>query len=174
MFRRVFSGTILGLISILSIATSSQASSNEPVTVDVYGASYSVELDYDATTQVLQNQPWWGNQKLASELCEALVYEGEAIASVGFRNIEIDNENYIEAYLVMPNTTCSGPVIISLEDIGRMTGGTFFVVSGNVCFTDNPATVLNAQNNKSHSLHWMYQQASKVNCAYFNGSILDQ
>ena len=171
MPRRVFTGTALGFITVLAMATTSRASSNEPVTVDVYGSSYRVELDHEATAQRLQNQPWWGNKKLASGLCEALVHEGEEIASVGFNSVEIDDENYIEAYLVMPNTTCSGPVVIAPEDIGHMTGGTFFVLSGNVCFTSNPAA-LHAQIHKNHAPHRLYQQASAINCGYFNHSIL--
>lgn len=171
MLRRVFTGITLGVISTLTMAAAGQASSNGPVTVDVYGSSYQVELDHEATAQILQNQPWWGNKELAGELCEALVHEGEAIASVGFNSVEINDENYIEAYLVMPNTTCSGPVVIAPEDIGHMAGGTFFVISGNVCFTET-SDIFNAQVDKNRSPHRLYQQASAVNCGYFNHSIL--
>ena len=175
MLEKLFTGTAIGFIALLALVKSTYASPSEPVTVDVYGSSYSVELDHDATDQVLRNQPWWGNKTLAGELCEALVHEGEDIASVGFNIMEISGEDYIEAYLVMPLATCSGPVLISQEDIGQMTGGTFFVVSGNVCFTSNSET-LSAQLRKNHPLsQHLYitpQNVSVLNCGYFNNSIL--
>ncbi|MEL7508976.1 MAG: hypothetical protein AAFU84_04695 [Cyanobacteria bacterium J06633_23] len=169
MLRRLFTGTVLGYVSLFALATSGHASSAEPVTVDVYGSSYSVELEHEATDQVLRNQPWWGNKELASELCEALVYEGDDIASVGFNTMEINGEAYIEAYLVMPLATCSGPVVISQADIGHMTGGTFFVVSGNVCLTSSTDT-LSAQIDKTQDPY--LTPVSVLNCGYFNHSIL--
>ena len=171
MFRRLFTGTTVGFISLMTLAASSSASPSEPVTVDVYGSSYSVELEYEATAQVLQNQPWWGNKQLASELCEALVYQGSEVASVGFNTVEINDEDYIEAYLVMPHATCSGPVVIAPEDIGRMTGGTFFVTTGNFCLT-NTENDLTAQLTKENALPLQYQNISIINCGYFNNSIL--
>ena len=167
MFERLFRGTVISYVSLLVLATSSSASPAKSVTVDVYGSSYSVELEHEATDRMLRNQPWWGNKELASELCEALVYEGEDIASVGFDTLEISGENYIEAYLVMPSTICSGPVLISQEDIGRMDGGTFFVVSGNVCVTSADGD-LNAQADSEQQLFSIYQNISSVNCGYFN------
>lgn len=171
MLRRLFTGTTAGFISLMALATSSSASPNEPVTVDVYGASYSVELEYEATAQVLQKQPWWGNKRLASELCEALVYQGEEIASVGFNTLDINGEDYIEAYLVMPLSTCNGPVVIAPEDIGQMTGGTFFVTTGNGCLT-NTIGELNAQIAKENALPLQHETISIINCGYFNNSIL--
>ena len=167
MFGRLFTGTTISYISLFVLAMVSHASPTESVTVDVYGSSYSVELDYEATDQILRNQPWWGNKQLASELCEALVYEGEDIASVGFNTLEISGENYIEAYLVMPPAICSGPVLIEQEDIGQMTGGTFFVVSGNVCLTSIEES-LNAQVDNNQGAFSIYQNISSVNCDYFN------
>ncbi len=171
MLRRLFTGTAIGLVSLFILAKSSNASPNEPVTVDVYGSSYSVELDHEATDQVLRNQPWWGNKQLANELCEALVYEGDDIASVGFNTMEIGGEDYIEAYLVMPLSTCTGPVLISQEDIGQMTGGTFFVVSGNVCLTST-AEILSSHLSKNQNPYLTPQTVSVLNCGYFNNSIL--
>ncbi|MEO0432212.1 MAG: hypothetical protein AAF151_11015 [Cyanobacteria bacterium J06656_5] len=169
MFGRLFTGTILGYVSLLALATPGHASSTEPVTVDVYGSSYSVELEHEATDRVLRNQPWWGNKELASELCEALVYEGDEIASVGFNTMEINGEDYIEAYLVMPLTTCSGPVVISQADIGHMTGGTFFVVAGNVCLTSS-TDILSAQIDKNQAPYLTL--VSVLNCGYVDHSIL--
>ena len=171
MFRSLFTGTAIGLVSLLTLATSGNASSDEPVTVDVYGSSYSVELDHEATDQVLRHQPWWGNKQLAHELCEALVHEGEDIASVGFNTMEIGGEDYIKAYLVMPLATCTGPVLISQEDIGQMTGGTFFVVSGNVCLTST-SEFLSSHLSKSQNPYLTPQEVSVLNCGYFNNSIL--
>lgn len=171
MLKRLFTGTALGLASLVVSMSSSYASPSAPVTVDVYGSSYSVELDSEATGQVLRNQPWWGNKQLASELCEALVYQGEDIASVGYNTMEIGGDDYIEAYLVMPLATCSGPVLISQEDIGQMTGGTFFVVSGNVCLTRNTDD-LNSQLYKLKTPYLTPQNVSILNCGYFNHSIL--
>ncbi|MBT9315673.1 hypothetical protein [Leptothoe spongobia] len=170
MIGRLFTGTILGYISLLALTASSHAST-EPVTVDVYGSSYSVELDHEVTDRDLRNQPWWGNKELASELCEALVYQGDEIASIGFNKLEINGEDYIEAYLVMPLTTCSGPVVIAPADIGQMTGGTFFVISGNVCLT-NTTDSLSAQVQKNQTSQPILQNVSMLNCHYFNDFIL--
>ena len=176
MFGRLFRGTAASYVSLFALATISYASPlesapSESLTVDVYGSSYSVELDHEATDRVLRNQPWWGNKELASELCEALVYEGEDIASVGFNTLEISGENFIEAYLVMPPAICSGPVLLSQDDIGEMTGGTFFVVSGNVCLT-SAAESLSALGDKNQGLFPIYQNFSSMNCGYFNTPIL--
>ena len=171
MLGRLFTGTTLGFISLLALASSSYGSSNEPVTVDVYGSSYSVELDHEATDQILRNQPWWGNKEFASELCEALVYQGEDIASVGYNTMEVRSQDYIEAYLVMPLATCTGPVLIAPEDIGQMTSGTFFVISGNVCLTSTTDT-FSAQMHKQQHPYWMPQTVSVINCGYSNNSIL--
>ncbi|NEQ50871.1 MAG: hypothetical protein F6K11_12175 [Leptolyngbya sp. SIO3F4] len=170
MLGRLFTGTVLGYFSLLALTLSSHAST-EPVTVDVYGSSYSVELDHQATDQVLRNQPWWGNKALASELCEALVYQEGDIASVGYNVTEIRGIDYIEAYLVMPLATCTGPVVISQEDIGRMTGGTFFVVSGDICLTSH-ADSLHSQVQKNQTSHLIPQNVSVLNCNYFNNTIL--
>ena len=171
MLGRLFTSTTVGFFSLSMLTGASYASSSEPVTVDVYGSSYSVELDHEATDQVLRNQPWWGNKALASELCEALVYEEGDIASVGFNTTEISGKDYIEAYLVMPLATCSGPILVSQEDIGQMTGGTFFVISGDVCLTST-ADVLSAQIRKNQNLSPVYQPVTTLNCGYFNHSIL--
>lgn len=171
MFARLFTGTAIVYVSLLTMATTSYASPSEPVTVDVYGSSYNVELDHEATDQVLRNQPWWGNKQLASELCEALVYQGDDVASVGFNTMEINGEDYIEAYLVMPLATCSGPVVISQADIGQMAGGTFVVVSGNICLTSATDT-LSAYANKDDNPELIYQTISAFNCNYFDNSIL--
>lgn len=174
MLEKLFIGTTLGFVSLFTLAGVSYGSPSEPVTVDVYGSSYSVELDPDATDQVLRNQPWWGNRELASELCEALVYEGEDIASVGYNTMEISGEDYIEAYLVMPLATCSGPVLISQEDIGRMNSGTFFVVSGNLCFTstqDSLSAGLHKNQTLNQNLYLTPQNASVLNCGYLDHSI---
>ncbi|MGD1948365.1 MAG: hypothetical protein ACFB14_01820 [Leptolyngbyaceae cyanobacterium] len=167
MFGRLFSGTAVSYLSLFTLATISHASPSESLTVDVYGSSYSVELDHEATDRVLRSQPWWGNKELASELCEALVYEGEDIASVGFNTLAIGGENFIEAYLVMPSAICSGPVLISQEDIGEMTGGTFFVVSGNGCLTST-AESLSALGDKNQGSFQIYQNFGSMNCGYFN------
>ncbi|MEM9807424.1 MAG: hypothetical protein AAF959_19345 [Cyanobacteria bacterium P01_D01_bin.56] len=173
MLKRLFAGTTLGFFSALMVVPSSYGSSGESVTVDVYGSSYDVELDHEVTDQVLRSQPWWGNKALASELCEALVYEGEEIASVGYNTMEVRGEDYIEAYLVMPSAICTGPVLIDPADIGQMTGGTFFVVSGNVCLT-SVADSLHAQTAKSRNSDLTYQSASAINCDHINNSILYQ
>ena len=174
MLDRLFIGTTLGFVSLFALAGASYGSPSEAVTVDVYGSSYSVELDRDATGQVLRNQPWWGNKELASELCEALVYQGEDMASVGYNTMEISGEDYIEAYLVMPLATCSGPVLIPQEDIGRMNSGTFFVVSGNLCFTSTQDR-LSAELYKNYTLNQNLsvttQNVSVLNCGYFDHSI---
>lgn len=170
MLGRLFTGTVLGYLSLFALTTSGHAST-EPVTVDVYGSSYSVELDPEATDQVLRNQPWWGNKELASELCEALVYQEGDIASVGYNTTEIRGVDYIEAYLVMPFATCTGPVVISQEDIGQMTGSTFFVVSGDVCLTSS-ADILNAQVQKTQTPQLIPQHISVLDCNNFNNIIL--
>ncbi|MEO0867645.1 MAG: hypothetical protein AAFY17_04185 [Cyanobacteria bacterium J06642_11] len=174
MLKELFAGAALGCLSLFVIAPSSHGSSgasNESVTVDVYGSSYSVELDHEATDQVLRNQPWWGNRGLASELCETLVRKGEEIASVGYNTTQIGDKDYIEAYLVMPLATCTGPVLIEQEDIGQMTGATFFVISGSVCLTNHSET-LHAHLPKDYERNLIYQKASAVNCGYFDSSIL--
>ncbi len=171
MIGRLFTGAVLGYAALFALAASSYASPSERVTVDVYGSSYSVELEHEATDQVLKNQPWWGNKVLANELCEALVYEGDDIASVGYNIMEIGGQDYIEAYLVMPLANCSGPVVIAQEDIGQMTGGTFFVLSGSTCFTrtpDNSTENLRAQLHNKHNRHLASQDISALNCGYFN------
>ena len=175
MLDRLFIGATLSFVSLFTLAGASYGSTNEPVTVDVYGSSYSVELDHDITGRVLRNQPWWGNRQLASELCEALVYQGEEIASVGYNTIEISGEDYIEAYLVMPSATCSGPVLVSQADIGRMNSGTFFVVSGNLCFTstqDSFSAELYKNYTLTQNLQVTPQNVSVLNCGYFDHSIL--
>ncbi len=171
MSRRLFTGITLGIVSLTVLAGASYGSSSEPVTVDVYGSSYSIELDHDATDHVLRNQPWWGNKELASELCEALVYQGEDIASIGYNTMEIRGQDYIEAYLVMPLATCTGPVLVSQADIGQMTSGTFFVISGNVCLTSN-TDVLSSQLRKHQHPYLMPQNISVLNCDYLNNSIM--
>ncbi|MBX2865494.1 MAG: hypothetical protein KTR27_18235 [Leptolyngbyaceae cyanobacterium MAG.088] len=171
MLERLFAGTTLGIVAISVLAGSSYGSSSEPLTVDVYGSSYSIELDHDATDQVLRRQPWWGNKDLANELCEALVYEGEDIASIGYNTTEIRGQDYIEAYLVMPLATCTGPIVVAPEDIGEMTGGTFFVIAGDVCITSN-IDVLNSQNQKYQHPSLTPQNVSVLNCSYFDDSIV--
>ena len=90
----------------------------------------------------------------------------------------INGEDYIEAYFVMPLATCSGPVLISQEDIGQMTSGTFFVISGNVCLTsarDRLNSQINNQFNKRQNLHNLQltsQNVSILNCGYFDPTIL--
>ena len=174
MVGKLYTGAALSLIALLTMATSTYGTPSEPVTVDVYGASYSVKLDPEVTDQVLRTQPWWGNRQLAGELCKALVYQGEEIASVGFNSVEISGEEYIEAYLVMPSATCSGPVVISKQDIGQMAGGTFFVVTGTLCFSNNDND-LNAQV-KTSGLQTVQalagQTMATANCGYFNNTIL--
>ncbi|MGD1855495.1 MAG: hypothetical protein ACFB2W_14720 [Leptolyngbyaceae cyanobacterium] len=170
MATKLFTGGILGIVSLIALVGSSHASSGGPITVDAYGSSYSVELDSNATNRVLRNQPWWGNRELASELCEALVYQGQDIASVGFNTMEISGENYIAAYLVMPSTTCSGPVVIAPEDIGQRAGGTFFVVTGNVCLSSKTNVTDQGFTAKTHQP--VPTIASIVNCDYFDRSML--
>ncbi|MBT9311762.1 hypothetical protein [Leptothoe kymatousa] len=174
MFKGLFSGTILGFIAIFSLAASSRASPSEPVTVDVYGSSYSVELEYAATHRLLSHQPWWGKKRLAGELCEALVEQGTEIANVGFNVMEISGKTYIEAYLVMPSATCSGPVVISPEDIGESAGGTFVVVSNShICLTDSSPNEPVAQLDKNNRPEVMDDYGMVTwNCSYFNYSMV--
>lgn len=172
MLQRLVSRTTAGFVVLSLFASTSYASPGGPVTVDVYGSSYSVELEQEATERVLQNQPWWGNRELASELCEALVYQGEGAASIGFNTTAISGKSYIEAYLVIPLATCSGPVLVSPEDIGQMTSGTFVIVSGNVCLT-NATDALNAQAGKPQSTQPIYQNISSLNCSYYNNPIFN-
>ncbi len=69
----------------------------------------------------------------------------------------------------MPSATCSGPIVISLEDAGQMSGSTFFVVSDDICLNSSPDD-LTVQVTKSNTSYSTYQYASAFNCNYFNRS----